>query len=546
MTAMKTSQVMSTCVGATDEDRRRQEVLLAVEAVRKRLSMPAWPVVELQQENWYDFCAFEALVFLACPSALVRCGVSLARAKLRGLLGQRELCGWIDTALMCAGSPNISAKAAALLFLKANNRCHVDIATNTGFMALTNNVSLSFSNGTTLSKMFMFVEELLLSNTLSRGGMMRDQAQYQASRRATMCAQIERNGKLAYMWAAMLHELIAGTPMDSPLGMDRYPKFSDQSKVEGAYLASVFRRAQGAWWTNSSVLALALHLIQMEEMRAFNASSTFSAMRGTSTTTSCLSVGEAKELFVKTKTLRPLQVMTAKTWALTTGVLTTGGSAAMTTVAVSARFLQFTAIAVSSVAVLMGSAPVTTALGLGVGAVGAIGIVRQYMGDGAADYVSSLAASGVSAAAGAAGSAASGAAGVVGSEAANIAEPLARAAVRQGAGAAASHATSALNSAAMGAAGTLNSMQSGIDFNPSAVLPDPATVGEGTRGMVEGREVTVGTVLAIEYATGWFSYLTKGTIRLGGGVMVGALTGISKRQWRTRATATATRHATNN
>lgn len=214
----------------------------------------------------------------------------------------------------------------------------------------------------------------------------------------------------------------------------------------------------------------------------------------------------------------------------------------MTTVAVSARFLQFAAIAVSSTAILMGSSPVTTALGLGAGAVGAIGIVRQYMGDGAADYVSALAASG----AGAAGSAAASAAGVVGSEAANIAESLARAAVRQGAGAAASHATSTLNSAAMGAAGALNSMQSGIDFDPSAVLPDPAAVGEGTRGMVDGRGGTVGTVLAIEYATGWFSYLTKGTIRLGGRVMVGTLTGLSKRQWRTRATATATRLATNN
>lgn len=492
MEGIKMGQLASMCVRTNEEDLRRREILVATDAIRKRLNMPEWPVATLRQESWDDFCAFEALIFLACPAALVRCSVSLARAKLRGLLGQREMCGFIDTALMCVGSIDTATKSAALAFLTSNNKSHVDIATNVGFMALTNNVSLSFSNGITLSKMFMFVEELLLSNTLSQGAVMAAKNRFVEANGSSMCAEIERDGATAYAWAAILHELISGEAIEEGLGKNRYPSLYDVSTVKGQYLSHVFIWSNRAWWTNSSVLSTALHLINMENSRAFNSSSSWDAMQGISSTTSCLSVGEANERFMKTKTLRPLQVMAAKTWALTTGVAMFSVKAVWRTARVGTPVvLQLAAACTASSAALMASAPVTTAVGMGATTLASIEVVRRYAGDAPADYITSMGAS----------------------VAQGIAEPLGRAAVRQGAGRVAQHATSLLNSAALGVAMFFSSNVTEEPFNATAA-------GDHAREMVRDREGTFTATVAVAHATDMFRYLGRGGVKLTGKVLV--------------------------
>ena len=489
--ALHKNTLQSTCVTVDDEDIRRREVLLAVDEVRKCLRMPAWPVFELQHDSWDDVCAFEALIFLACPSSLVRTSVSLARATLRGLFGQRQLCGYIDSALLCAGSPNVSSKQIALLFLKATAQSHVDIATNAGFMTMTNNVSLSFSNGTTLAKTFMLVEELLLSNSFSHGLVSTAKHAYEDASKEKMCVTIERNGDVAFTWTAMLHELISGQEISTDLSKTRYPRLQFQKSPAGTYLNEIFELASAAWWTNSLVLPTALHLINAEDARAFHASGCLTALRGTTSTYSCLAEAEANTLFWKTKSLRPLQVMSGKTWAITSGCLYLGAGALLETTT--------NVIAVTSTAFLMGNAAPMTATFVGLEAVA---IIRSWAGDGAADYLLELA---LRPAMVIGETVMAGAFGEIQRVAWRWIPELTRLAVRQGTGRAARLPIEVINTAAMGAATGASYF---FTVNTTRMQFNDTVVGEAAIQAVTQREGSLVAGLTSIFASlrgaGWY------------------------------------------
>lgn len=483
-----------TCSGEDEENRRRAEVMLAVEAARKRLKMPDWPVNAAKKESWKDFCAFEALVFFSKPEALIKADLSLSRAKLRRIFGQRELCGWVDTTLMCAGIPDISCTLASLMFLKAAAQNHID-ASN----ALSSS-SLPLCDSLTLSKMLVLVEELLLSSTYSFG-VHKAKAAYDASSTnpPSVGTEVERDGRLSYVWARMLHELIDDNPIDGAKGdfYSMYPQFAPGASPIGTYLAVLFAGAQRSWWKNSLVLPATLHLVNSANYAVFQNSSTWAVMTGSFGLGSCLDAGEGQERFLTSKESRPLQVMAAKTWAVSTGTVITFATRGKMGLEAVSTFASLT-LPIVALATQMGltaaaAAPVTAAGVVVVGGKLAMNKLRE-VNEPLANVLGNM----------------------TQTVAQEVVTPLAEEGVRTAAGMAAEQATTLANTMATTAAGVV-----GVD---PGYVPQVNAAGVGT--FVHDNTGKIATVTAMEKMTGVFQYLgTKGVhfSLKGGNFLLGAI-----------------------
>jgi len=497
----KDGTVTNDCSGST-ENMRRGDVLFAVESVRTKLKLLDWPLNALGLARFEDLCAFEAIIFLASPNALVQSCLSIGRAKLRQQWGQRELCGWLDTVLLCVRPMNTRPRIVSGLFLTSCNRSHLDIVGQSGYAALGNNISQAFSNAITLSKMYMFVEELLLANSYSGGilGTMKTTFEKQNS---AVCIQIEQDGALGYVWAAMLHFLVTGRDIDPSVGFtvskggpERYKKYMVGGNATGEYIWNVFILAQNAWWVDTFLLTTTLNLINEENAREYYNASTYQRLTATTNVRSCLSVNDAERYFAFSKTSSAMKVVWAKTWAITVcsgSALATVSGAAIRT---AATVTYYTSLAVSSSAALFGAAPVTTTVVGGAAAVTFMNRLRNWSPD-VANYVQGLGQDVANAGAEATVDAAT--------LAAQAAETAAREGVRNAAGYTARTSTARVNSAAMAAA-TM------VGANARSVPQfDARQAAAAAQNAVDGNEGFFAA--AATFFTGIFTYTTINGVR---------------------------------
>jgi hypothetical protein len=464
-----------TCAGNGEEDARREEVLLAVESARKRLGMADWPLDATKTEKWEDFCAFEALVFFSNPKSLINSTLSISRAKLRRIFGQRELCGWVDTTLICSASPSISPKHASLLFLKACSQNHID-ATNAKL-----GTHIPFCDSLTLSKMFVLVEELLLSSNVTMA-FRRAKAKYEASSEnpPAVCVEIERDGRLSYVWARMLYTLIDGKPMDGVDGdfYSKYPMFEPTASPIGAYLDAVFKEANASWWQKSLVLPITLDLVNSANYAMFQTSATWKVMTETFGIGSCLTVDEGETLFYQSKVSRSLKLMAAKTWVVAKAGAIAFGKGGFEALKAISRFAALS-LPIVALATQMGLtaatvAPATTAGAAVIGGKVLMDKLREVNPE---------------------------AANVVGNMTQTVTNeylaPLAEAGVRTAAGTAADGAVTGFNAMATAGAQRLNIDP---DYVPQV---DPSSVAT----FVHNNAGTLSTMAAAERATGIFTWL---------------------------------------
>ena len=394
-TAIYKNPDLATGCSPEEEEEGRREILLAVNAVKDRLGMQDWPLDALGMTSYTELCAFEALIFLANPLFLVRSNLALSRAWLREKLGQRKLCGFIDTALMCLPSESFSAITQAIgakTFLNAVNQNHIDIVSGSGFMALTNNISQTFIDANTLAKMFMFVEELLFSNSalvsfkLARRAFEGAADADAALRlRTSVAAEIERNGKVAFVWAAMLYQLMFGEEMKGGRS-DYEPYLEAMPLAMKTYMRVVFEQASDMWWADSHVLTTALHLINQVQVQAFqNASTPYYLFTGTCVRTA-LDTEESDARFFSSKTLRPLQIASAKTMVLAGATASLTARTLGTTLTVASKAATVALLATQTAGLVMAAAPATgVAAGLAVYA-RTIATIRERVSPAAADY----------------------------------------------------------------------------------------------------------------------------------------------------------------
>ena len=368
--ALKTGGIAASCSGNVEEDRRREQVLLAVEAARKRLGMHDWPLDATRKESHEDFCAFEALVFFSNPEALIASNLSISRAALRKELGQRQMCGWIDTMLMCihtseSSKLELSSKRASNAFLMAAAQNHLDYSST--LIGTSLNPMLPYCDSLTLSKMFVLVEELVASDSTSfefDSVKKKYFEPYEESEirapfdmtdrelvpvmvtRPSVGAEIESNGKLSYVWALMLYELINGEKMKP--GEDfftRYPQFKPETSLVGEYMHTVFKSANQSWVQESLVLIQALYLVSLANSAAFQRSGTWQQMTTTLGLGSCIDAGEGGDKFLQSKSSRPLQLMAAKTWALTRIAVVVGQASIGPVLTIASTALSFATFA---------------------------------------------------------------------------------------------------------------------------------------------------------------------------------------------------------
>jgi hypothetical protein len=529
---VKDDTIKNDCIGSS-ENMRRGDVLFAVEAVRTKLNLLEWPLHALGLERYEDLCAFEAIIFLASPAALVQSCLSMGRAKLREQWGQRELCGWLDTVLLCVRPMEIRPRIVSGLFLTSCNRSHLDIIGQSGYAALGNNISQAFSNAITLSKMYMFVEELLLANSYSGAALKAMKAEFE-KRNYPVCVQIEQDGALGYVWAAMLHHLVTGSDIDSTVGFNvsdggpaRYKKYMVGGNATGDYIWNVYTLAKNAWWVDTLLLTTTLNLINEENAREYHNASTYSRLTASTNVRSCLSVAEAERLFAFSKTSSAMKIVWAKTWAVTVCASSAIATASGTAIRTASTVTYYTSLAAASAATIFGAAPITTTVvgtGLGVAALKKINdwspSLAEYLKRTSADVATASAqatADAAAAAASAAGSAAAAAArataeaaansaaqaAAAAAEAASATEAAARESVRSGAGYAAQSATAQVNAAAAAAATMFGGNASSVpQFDPQQMRAAVQNATDGNEGMFAAAATFFGGIFSYTTITG--------------------------------------------
>ena len=498
--SIKQGRIAVNCRNNADENARRMEVVYAVDAVREALGMAGWPMDAMgaNPDQWKDLCAFEAVVFLACPEALVEVTCSLARAKLRNMFGTRTLCGWVDTALLCTAGPVMTTKYIATeQFLVSVARSHVDIQDTPAIIAGARNVSLSFAHGIILSRMFMFVEQLLLSNAHT----LNFRREHRSANKSGVvaCAEIERDGRLAYAWCCMLFNLIYQKDMPDGLGdyETRYPLLftpGASNNPTAEYIKKTYHEAKTTWFSYTQLLPTALYLVQENVVQKYNDAGSYEAFTGLSTSIrSCMDMESAKQRFEFSRTFMPLRIAYAKTQFVTSVVAHAVSSMMGTAATYSPQIVQIALLASSSAATTMTNAPVTTAFVGTVGATQALNAMREANPD-MAQYVEGVFGNATAAAIGATAQAAVAAAEGAVKLTVKYGPDVARAGVRVGAGftagAAASAATVLLNTEPLAAA----SAQAGINVT-NAIPSASESAGAAMRG-VEGREGAAATTVA--------------------------------------------------
>jgi hypothetical protein len=278
----------------------------------------------------------------------------------------------------------------------------------------------------------------------------------------------------------MLHELIDDNPIDGAKGdfYSMYPQFAPGASPIGTYLAVLFVKAQSSWWKNSLVLPATLHFVNSANYEVFQNSSTWAVMTGPFGLGSCLDAGEGQERFVASKTSRPLQVMAAKTWAVSTGTVITfatlgkRGLEAVSTFA--ALSLPIVALATQMGLTAAAAAPVTAAGVAVVGGKMALDKLRE-VNEPLANVLGNM----------------------TQTVAQDVVVPLAEEGVRTAAGMAAQQATTAMNMAATAAGAS-------IGVNPTYVPQmNSARVGD----FVQDNTGKIAAVTAMEKMTGVFSWL---------------------------------------
>jgi hypothetical protein len=536
---IKQGGVAVQCRNGADENARRLEVVYAVDAVRRALGMADWPMdaIGYYEDQWKGLCAFEAIVFLACPEALVEVTCSVARAKLRNMFGTRTLCGWVDTALLCTAGPVMTTKYIAVeQFLVSVARSVVDIQDLPAIQTGARNVSLSFAHGLILSRVFMLVEQLLLSN--AHTFTFREYHRRATESGVVACAEIERDGRLAHAWCSMLFDLIYQKEMPGGLGdyQKRYPSlFSPSSSTNKAaqYIRVVYNEAKHTWFAYTQVLPTALYLVQENVIQKYNSASIYEAFTGLATSIrSCLGMQEAKQRFDLSKTYMPLRIAYAKTQFVTVSLVHVAGSLIGTGLRYSPQIAQLALLASSSAVTTMMNAPLTTAVvGTGV-ARQAMSAIREVNSD-MAQYLEGAVGNATAAVVGAASDAASVSVDGLTRLTVEHGPDVARVGVRVGTGitaaATASAATAFLNTEAVSAAAA----HAGV--NVTEMIPSTYDAAMAAMRGVEGREgvtatVGVGTAIGVKYAVGYmgrmfYGLATKGITktRRGAGVLVGTL-----------------------
>ena len=260
-----------------DEDMRRLEFAKAAQSLAMKRDSRTWDSAKIGFDL-VDACAYEIAGFLVSDDCVVRQGASDLRSAMRAHSGQRAVCSWLDTLLLCCKIPveDHSDHKVMAYIMRDIVQTHVEIkqggmlapyveqfrASDEGFQPLADmsKVTVEFFHSCFLSKMFQLCEEMLLANTVigvaddgTLGSYARTKAAFEAASGGMTFAQmIELDGDVAAQWTAILYEAMFGAdtwPEDLPKDSDGPIK---PNTTTGRYLTAFKEYMLDSWFVKDS------------------------------------------------------------------------------------------------------------------------------------------------------------------------------------------------------------------------------------------------------------------------------------------------------
>jgi hypothetical protein len=266
-------QLDNLCTDEGVQDQRRKHILEAVESIRQ-LSGERWPLNATQESSYMDYCAFDAMLFLVSPSALIQFQQSLTRAGIRELAAIPSMCGFLDTSILCIHEPKFAHMwNTTSSDLATTAATHFDLINKGG---VDKQLAMPYSQQLVISKTFQFIEALAIKDVDVGRAVMTDRKMLEVNTGIkTVCAVLEADARLTYIACCMLHKCI----YDGELKIEDTPGFenignylvpyrsllidpSTQATVQ--YMSSVFEAASKKWWSKTLLLPAFFHLCSKE------------------------------------------------------------------------------------------------------------------------------------------------------------------------------------------------------------------------------------------------------------------------------------------